>query len=282
MPRTKRAVSTVSSQTTGCLLKIQDLYPRMTAKEKLIADYILRNGDVVYQSITEFVATSKAGYGSVIRFCKQLGYNGFQDFKIGLAEDLAVQKATESARHRDSLEAQAEAACQNIRRTAELIGRNDFAATAQALASAGSVLVIGCGRSAPAAKGVEFGLSGLGVLAVSVDDPQMQLVRAAALSDTDVAFLVSFSGTSKEIQAAGEVARGAGATVVCLTNSPTSPVCSIAHHKLVTGVRIDPGGEELTPQATTQFLVDTLLREVARLVEGSPNRGLRRRVAAVG
>ena len=70
-------VSVVRSQ-TGCLVRINSLYGRLTGAEKRVADYIRSDDEVIYRTITQVVRASGASYGSVDRLCKKLGYSGFQ------------------------------------------------------------------------------------------------------------------------------------------------------------------------------------------------------------
>ena len=80
-------------EVSGSLVRLKALYPQFTGKEKLVADHVLTHEDIIHQTITQMVNASGASYGSVDRFCKKMGYSGFQDFKIHLAEDLALRKA---------------------------------------------------------------------------------------------------------------------------------------------------------------------------------------------
>ena len=56
-----------------------------TATERNVAEYILKNTDVVYESITAVAENCQASYGTIVRFYQKLGYSGFKDFKIHLA-----------------------------------------------------------------------------------------------------------------------------------------------------------------------------------------------------
>ncbi len=254
-------------ESVGCLLRIQTLYPQLTRKEQAIADYVLNHEDVVYQSITEFVARSDAGYGSVVRFCKRLGCAGFQDFKIRLAEDLAVRKASASAKASGTfLQSLVDETCSTIRHTAEMLSGKELDRAAKALAASQLVLTIGVGGSAAVASELEYRLTRFGLRAVAVADGHVQRIRAATLSKSDVIVLVSFSGSTKEILHAGEVARKAGATVVCLTNFSTSPVSSIADIKLVTAVRVDPMGAEVVSNLATDFVLEALFQRLSEVL----------------
>ncbi len=105
----------------------------------------------------------------------------------------------------------------------------------------------------------------LGIRATAISDNQMQRIRAASLGSKDVLFMVSFSGSTKEIIAAGEVAKKGGAQTICLTNFAESPVAELADVRLVTSVHIDPLAAEVVSRVAMDFVMDALFAEMSRL-----------------
>src|SRR5665647_806416 len=70
--------------------KINTTYSQFRNSEKRIADFIMMNPDqIIYTSIAHLAKQCNVSDTSVIRFCKAMGYNGFQDFKINLTISLA-------------------------------------------------------------------------------------------------------------------------------------------------------------------------------------------------
>ena len=64
-------------------------------EKKLIEGLMKINGDeLIYLSITELSAKLKVAEATIVRFCKKLGYNGFQDFKLSLSKELGIQEDT--------------------------------------------------------------------------------------------------------------------------------------------------------------------------------------------
>src|SRR5690554_1833198 len=72
---------------------INSCYSDLTKSEKKVADYIKEKGkEVIYQSLQEVTQSVKVGDATVIRFCKKIGFDGFQDLKLQIAmEDLSEQ-----------------------------------------------------------------------------------------------------------------------------------------------------------------------------------------------
>lgn len=87
---------------------IREHYDEMTLAQKRLADYILKNPDEAVQaSISEL--TQKASLkseASIVRFYRTLGFTGFRDFKIQMAQDQASRTfyhSTEDLKKDDSM-----------------------------------------------------------------------------------------------------------------------------------------------------------------------------------
>ena len=61
-------------------------YYTFTASEKKLADYILSARDCISRmSISQLASACGVADATVSRFCRRLGYKGYPDFKISLA-----------------------------------------------------------------------------------------------------------------------------------------------------------------------------------------------------
>ena len=57
--------------------------------ERAVADYVLSHPEqVMNMSVSEAARDIEVGESTVIRFCRALGYKGYQEFKLRLAQDL--------------------------------------------------------------------------------------------------------------------------------------------------------------------------------------------------
>jgi len=268
MPKIEnRTIDSIEQTQAGVIARIRTLYTQLTKKEQLVADYILSDEDVIYRSITEVVKRSGVGYGSVMRFCKRLGFLGFQDLKIRLTTDLALRTAYQDKKGAadDPIAALRERAFEDIRNTAQLLSPDSLRKAARMLLDAESVLIVGFGGSAITAAEVEFRLTRFGIRAIAVPDSQLQRIRVVCLSSRDVLFMVSFSGSTKDIIWAGKTARKAGVKTICLTNFAESPVSELADVRLVTAIRIDPLSAEVASRVPMAFVLDALFTEMVRL-----------------
>lgn len=71
------------------LLSIRSHLNGLTKTEQKVAQYILEHAqDIIYESVTELAEKADVGETTVLRFCRKLKFQGFQDFKLSLAQDL--------------------------------------------------------------------------------------------------------------------------------------------------------------------------------------------------
>ena len=71
--------------------RLRDLDGKLNAREQRVATYVLENfGSVVEATLGEVAAAAEVSEPTVIRFCRTLGCEGFKDFKLRLAQNVAV------------------------------------------------------------------------------------------------------------------------------------------------------------------------------------------------
>jgi len=254
----------------GCLPKVRALYPQLTGQERKVADYVLVHDDIIYRSITDFVRQCKVGYGTVIRFCRRLGCAGFQEFKIRLTQDLARRKDRGRA-IAGALPELAERVHADIDDAAQALAEKSLKAAAAALIGARHVITAGFGGSATMAREIEYQLNRHGISAECVMDCHMQYIKAGNLGGKDAVFLVSFTGSTREILRTARIAKEAGAVIICLTNFDQSPLAELADIVIVTGIRADPLRAETVSKADLMFAIDAIMQQVRCLKRGGNN-----------
>ena len=69
--------------TGSCKERIKAKMPQLTETEKKIGKFVLENYETVLQcNVSELATHSGVSDASVVRFCRSIGYRGFQDFKM--------------------------------------------------------------------------------------------------------------------------------------------------------------------------------------------------------
>lgn len=214
---------------------IQEYLEDLRNSEKKVAQHVLLNpAKVIYQSISELAENAGTSEPTVIRFCRALGFNGYQDLKIQLAQDLVpeIKNIHEDIDPGDD--------------TPTLI-RKVFQANINALNSTVGILdpemVDKAILTMAKAKRIEFfGLAGPGVIAKDAhnkffrlgiscayyNDPQMQNMSASLMDSGSVLFIISHSGSVKDQIEAMEIAKAAGATTIAIVSHRKSPAARMA------------------------------------------------------
>ncbi len=134
----------------NCLSLIRQRYAGMSSVEKRIADCILAEPEKVMNSPLVYVAKkAKVSEGSVINFSNSLGYKGFSQLKINLAQYVSTYSVHDEVTREDSpkqiLRKLINRAIVSFESTYDTIGQELQSAT-DLLSKAGKIVVVGVGH----------------------------------------------------------------------------------------------------------------------------------------
>jgi RpiR family transcriptional regulator, carbohydrate utilization regulator len=90
-------------------------------------------------------------------------------------------------------------------------------------------------------------------------------VEASLLRKGAVLVAVSSSGTTKDIVAAAQLARDAGATVIAVTNFTKAPLIESANIRLITSATRDPLLAEIPSIVAGELIFEILIEQIRRL-----------------
>jgi DNA-binding MurR/RpiR family transcriptional regulator len=258
---------------TGTLIRLRGLYPSLKTALRKVADVILRQPEMaIYASVNEVAAVAVVSEATVMRFCRILGFKGFQDFKIALAREMVIP----SPRFHEDATGEGEDEVAVIRQvfqtngaalrdTLEILEIEAMKEAAQLLLTAGQIMVVGVGGSGPAVTYVGNRFLLLGLKAYMCTDFYLMLMAASMLSRGDVVVAVSNLGTTREIVETVGIARERGARVICITNNSLSPLARVCNPVLVTASREVTLPEEAIASLICQIAVlDALCALIAR------------------
>ena len=98
-----------------------------------------------------------------------------------------------------------------------------------------------------------------------IQDSHMQAMAAATMDERDVAVVFSYSGATKDTIHVAEVAKRAGARIICITRFVKSPLSSHADVTLLSGANEGPlQGGSTSAEISQLFLVDLIYTEYYR------------------
>jgi RpiR family transcriptional regulator, carbohydrate utilization regulator len=206
---------------------IKGILASLKPKERLIAEQVLADPEkVITLPIAEFAKAAGASVGSTVGFCRRVGLDGFADFKIALARDLAqaALSAGESTPSASLFEKVFQFHSHSLTETLRVNPLTVLERAAKMLDEANRIEFFSIGLSYPVAYTAYCKFILLGLQSSAQSDAHMQLITATQMNPGDLAFGISCPGTTRETVQCMEVAKARGATTICLTNAMKSPI----------------------------------------------------------
>jgi RpiR family transcriptional regulator, carbohydrate utilization regulator len=226
------------SQST--LRKIQSSYSRLSATDQSIADFIIAQHEkIIHMTISEVAEMLSVADATIFRFCKRIGFNGFQDLKIALAkEKQPIQDIHEEVSDQDDEYTIAhkvfKSNIQTLENTFALLTQPAIQEATTALNNAQSIYFFGLGGSSTIAMDGYHKFMRTGTPSYAFIDSHFQLMAASQLNANDVAVVISHSGVNKDTLQILNTAKEAGATTIAITSFPRSAIATKADIVLLT------------------------------------------------
>jgi len=239
----------------------------MTPALAKVAECVLAHRDTtLYQSITELAESSGSSEASVMRFCRDQGFSGFQDFKLALAKELAnEERGKESSQPADDIQQLVETAVVALRETEQLIVRQDVAKAAEKLLAATAVECFGVAASSVTAQYLAYKMSRIGKISRSQSDAHLATMAAGTTGKGSVHVIISSSGSTIDSVKIAELAKLRGAFVIGISNRSKSPLVAVCNLTLIASWPETPLTGGAFPSKISQLLiVDALLAEMMR------------------
>jgi RpiR family carbohydrate utilization transcriptional regulator len=218
------------------LSQVEAMREQLRPSERKLADYVLEAPrEVLDLAMTDFAARVGVSQPTIARFCRALGFSGFREFKIRLAQSVAGDVPTVYRDVRTDEPVSGVAAKVLDRTIGALIqvrnglSTDSVAAAITLLADARRIEFYGAGGSGIAALDVQHKFFRLGVPSVAYSDPHTYTTSAALLGAGDVVVAISNTGRTKDILDACKSALDGGARVIAIThgNSPLARMASV-------------------------------------------------------
>jgi len=235
----------------------------LSEAERKVAEYVFREPkNTLHYNVGELARQSGASRAAVVRFCKRIGFGGYNDFKLRLARDVFRDYDERFVPDLD-LEsgASAERVIHNVigfsQRGLSLLGSNlDPRAVERAadrIASASMTVLFGVGASGIVAYDFLQKLLRIGIPSSFTADLDLQVTAAATLRPEDAAFIVSYSGENAGMIEAARQARSRGAVVIGLTMSGENTIRSLSDINLLV-----PASEKIYRQGAATSRINQL------------------------
>ena len=234
---------------------------KLTKSENKLANYIATHTEhVIYDTIKSLGTATNTGDATIVRLCKKLGYSGFSDLKIALAQDSMMTTSKGHDEAQTSSELSSKVLISSIEKTEELINPSVLKQAVSLLAKARRIHIFGLGHSGESARDYERTWLRIGLIANAESDPHIQVQVATLLSKDDLVVGLSLSGHTKDTYDSLKVAK-----IIAITNDLTSPIAQLGDVSLQTSVSEFMNIGTVAGQVSQLYLCDVLAREYEKL-----------------
>ena len=252
------------------LHKIRQEMPKMAAAERRVAEVVnARPNDVIHLSMAVLAKDCGVSDPTIIRFCRRFGFEGYQDFKVNLAQNLVpsapfhYDKITAD----DSIENIVRKTCENslsaIQRALEDLVPAQIEAGAKAIHAANWLAIYATGISEVTAIDAEHKSQRLGFRCSAILGEKRQRTQAGFARPGELALIFSQSGATRQMVEVAKTTRQQGGTVLSITAGET-PLAAVSDH--VIAVTPYDHTELLTPLASRlnhHLVVNMLVTAIA-------------------
>ncbi len=248
----------------GALSRLRAGLPHLTPALRRLAGVVLEAPkEVVYQSVTELAEAAGVGEASVIRLCRDLGFKGFQDFKLALAADLAVRPHRGESADPTNLESVLDSvtleATGALGETRAMLRADGLEPVLSALLKTDQLLIFGAGASGVTAQDFAYKFLRLGYRVLAPADAHLAAMTAATLPKDAVVIGITRSGSTLDTVRVLDLANAAGVTTVVVTQRPRSPAANAARFALYTAHPESPlTGGSISSKMGQLLLLDAL------------------------
>ena len=251
--------------------RITENQASLRKSEAKVANYVLANAsEVIKMRIVDLASKSEVSEPTVIRFCKAIGFDGFQSFKLQLAQQLGLgsvftQFAVEdNDTVADLINKVFDTTVGSLITAREEINSEVLEQAITTISNARRVEFYGFGASGSVAADAQHKFFRLQLSSAAYTDPHIQRMSAISLSPEDVVVAISQSGETQALLESVALAREAGANVIGLAphNTSLSRVCNLAIY-----VNMEEDLKSFTPVSSRiahLVVIDVLATGVAR------------------
>lgn len=201
---------------------------------------LLHSNDIIHLSVSELAAKVGVSEATVVRFCQDVGFKGYQDFKIHLSQALVVPvKGFDSnIEVGDTVKTMmakiSQTTVRTITDTLDVITEESLEVAVNLLQEASRIAVFGVGGSGIIAQDAEHKFMKLGLPVAAHSDPHNALQACSVMGEKDVLFAISYSGRTRDVLKVAKLAKQNGLSIISITKLAKTPLVKISDVSLFT------------------------------------------------
>jgi len=245
---------------------ITSKFDTMTNSEKRVADFVIANlHDAVSMNVHEFSKRAEISVATTVRFCRKLGFKGYRDFCIQMAQNMnsQVDYVMDMHKSQDDLEDHVKrvllAKAETIRSTLTGIDYALLSQVADKIGKCRHLLFVGMGTSHIVCQDAMMRFLRVGKEAACYYDSHTSIVAISHYGPEDIVIGISHSGTTQEVYEALRIAKERGATTIGITTYPAERIGDVSDIVLRTQTRESPLHKvAITSRDSQQAVIDAL------------------------
>ena len=220
---------------------------QLTRSGHAVADYLLQHADEAqYLSISSLARECNVAEATVFRFCRALGFDGYHEMRIALAQANATGVLVNQ--QEPAPDADTATLCEHasalfmtaINGTQNALSTEAVDEAVHLMQEARQVFCLGQGGSMLLANDICARFASLSTKFRTAGDSHLQLLTASLMNEADVVLFVSYSGATRDMMETLRTAKAAGAKIILLTHYEDSPGALLADVVLLCGAQESP------------------------------------------
>ena len=219
----------------------------LTKSGRTVADYLVQHAaEAQYLSISSLAKECCVAEATVFRFCRALGFEGYHEMRIALAQANATGALVNQ--HVPEPDADTATLCEHasallmttINGTQNNLSPEAVDKAVALLHSARQVFCLGQGGSMLLANDICARFSSLSNKFRTAGDSHLQILAASLMGPEDVVLFISYSGATRDMLETLRTAKASGAKIILLTHYEDSPGAAMADVVLRCGAQESP------------------------------------------
>lgn len=226
---------------SAVIAKIISMQPSLTVSENEIAQYVVNNPDkVVASTITAIAQNTSTSEASINRFCKKVGFKGFNSFKVALAQENFYNSMLQSEPEvQDSFVA---AISQDYRHmlvnTTAMLDEHEVFHAAAAMQKADHIFIFSLSYTSFVARELEFKLSMVGLYAKAVTDLSDARMIASNIGRDDLVIVVAPTLLVQDLYQAISICREKGVPIISISSYDSPKLSGLIDYKFIISDKI--------------------------------------------
>lgn len=244
--------------------KIAGFRSSATKKEKILIDRIkdVDSSELIHMSITELASRIDITEATILRFCKKIGYKGFQDFKISLSQEVAYRRKDMK---NSTVEKSYNRFTSALDFTISNLNMSQIKEVGEHILKAKKICIFGIGNSYVPTMYFYNALVKEGINIWISTDSHIRNMLALNLTKDDFVILLSSSGKTLEMINIAKLCKKYGISLAVITNQNTSELASYANYLFISSSKENEfSGGEASSIVSQTFILDVIVQNILK------------------